>query len=100
MQKFSKHFIKTKTGTDAIEICINNPDINLIFMDIRLPEMDGFEATRMIRQFNKEVIIVAQTAFAQTGDKEKALLAGCNDYISKPIRKQNLMDLLKKYFKI
>jgi CheY-like chemotaxis protein len=81
-----------------VEACRNNPDINLILMDIRMPEMNGYEATRQIRQFNTEVIIIALTAFALTGDREKAINAGCNDYISKPIIKNELHDLLKKYF--
>jgi len=64
-----------------------------------MPEMDGYEATRKIRQFNTEVIIIAQTAFALTGDREKALAAGCNDYISKPYGKSLLMSLIEKHFK-
>ena len=68
-------------------------------MDIKMPEMDGYEATRKIRQFNTEVIIIAQTAFALTGDREKAFAAGCNDYISKPIRKDKLKELIQQYFK-
>lgn len=54
-------------------------------MDINIPDMDGFETTRKIRKFNKKVVTIAQTALALDGDREKALKAGCNDYISKPI---------------
>ena len=64
-----------------------------------LPEMDGFEATRQIRGFNKDVIIIAQTAYGLSGDREKALDAGCNDYISKPIIREELFVLIQKYFK-
>ena len=60
--------------------------------------MDGLEATRQIRQFNKDVIIIAQTAYAFSGDSEKAIEAGCNDYISKPINKTLLYELIKKHF--
>lgn len=60
--------------------------------------MNGYEATRQIRQFNSEVIIIALTAFALAGDREKAIKAGCNDYIAKPILKYELYVLLKKYF--
>ena len=63
-----------------------------------MPGLDGYEATRKIRQFNTKVIIVAQTAFALTGDREKAVDAGCNDYIAKPIQKEKLLELLQKYF--
>ncbi len=66
-------------------------------MDIRMPMMDGIEATRQIRQFNKDVIIIAQTAYAFAGDSEKALEAGCNDYISKPINKTLLFELIRKH---
>ena len=96
---FSRETIKVKTGIEAVETCRNNPDIDLILMDIKMPEMDGFDATRQIRRFNKEVIIIAQTAYALTGDREKTLATGCNDYISKPIQKDQFMRLIQKYFK-
>src|SRR5665648_58494 len=99
VKTFCDKILKAKTGIEAVEACRNNPDIDLIFMDIKMPEMDGYEATRLIRQFNNEVIIIAQTAFALTGDREKALAAGCNDYISKPIRKDKLKELIQQYFK-
>jgi CheY-like chemotaxis protein len=67
-------------------------------MDIRLPILDGYQATRQIRGFNSQVIIIAQTAFAMIGDKQKALDAGCNDYLSKPVSKSILDEVMKKYF--
>jgi CheY-like chemotaxis protein len=67
-------------------------------MDIRMSNMDGNEATRRIRQFNKDVIIIAQTAYGFSNDREKAIEAGCNDYISKPINQSLLYELIKKYF--
>jgi CheY-like chemotaxis protein len=69
-------------------------------MDIQMPVMNGYEATRQIRQFNKDVVIIAQTAFGLSGDREKAVEAGCNDYISKPINKDELLALIQKYFGI
>jgi CheY-like chemotaxis protein len=66
-------------------------------MDIRMPKMDGLEATHHIRRFNKDVIIIAQTAYAFLGDKEKAIEAGCNDYITKPINKTLLYELINKH---
>jgi len=98
IKKYSKEVLNCKTGAEAVEICLNNPDVDLIFMDIRMPEMDGYEATALIRQFNKEVIIVAQTAFVQSGIRENALKAGCNEYIPKPIAKRKLVELIHKYF--
>jgi len=96
---FCRKLLKARTGNEAVEIFYANQDVNLILMDIKLDGMDGFEATRQIRQFNKEVVIIAQTAYSMIGDKEKALEAGCNDYISKPINKDELMDLIRLHAK-
>ena len=96
---FGKEILKARTGIEAVEMCRNNPDTELILMDIRMPDMDGYEATRQIRQFNREVVIIAQTAHGLTGDREKAIKAGCNDYISKPISKDKLQSLIQKYLK-
>ena len=97
---FSREVIKVTTGIDAIEACRKNPDIDLVLMDIKMPGMDGHEATRQIRQFNSGVVIIAQTAYAMIGDRGKAIESGCNDYITKPINKNKLADVMKKYFLI
>jgi CheY-like chemotaxis protein len=99
VENFSKEILKASNGFEAVELCRNNPDTDLILMDIQMPVMDGHEATRQIRQFNKDVVIIAQTAFGLSGDKEKAIEAGCNGYISKPINKEELLVLIQKYFK-
>ncbi|HEY5509399.1 MAG TPA: response regulator [Prolixibacteraceae bacterium] len=99
IRKLSKEILKVKTGVEAVEACRNNPDVDLVLMDIQMPDMDGYEATRQIRQFNKDVVIIAQTAFGLSGDREKAIATGCNDYISKPIKKEELSALMQKYFK-
>ena len=88
-----------RTGAEAVEACRNNPDIDLVLMDIKMPEMDGYEATAQIRQFNTDIIIIAQTAYALTGDMDRAIASGCNDYITKPILNEHLMAIVKKYFK-
>jgi PAS domain S-box-containing protein len=97
LQKISYEVLHAITGVQAVEACRNNPDIDLVLMDIRMPKMDGNEASRQIRQFNKDVIIIAQTAYAFSGDREKAIEAGCNDYISKPINSTSLFELIKKH---
>ena len=99
VEKFGKEILKVRNGLDAVELLRNNPDIDLVLMDIQMPEMDGYEATRQIRQFNKNVVIIAQTAYGFSGDRERAIDAGCNDYISKPIKKEELLSLIQKYFK-
>lgn len=98
VNKFSKEILKATTGIEAVEVCRVHPDIDLILMDIQMPFMNGHEASRQIRQFNKEVIIIAQTAFGLSVDKEKAIEAGCTNYISKPINKNELHSLIQKYF--
>ncbi len=89
-----------RTGMEALNLCRSNSEIDLILMDIKMPDMNGYETTRQIRQFNKNVKIIAQTAFALVGDKEKAMDAGCNYYITKPINKKELMGLITNYFNI
>jgi PAS domain S-box-containing protein len=91
--------IRALNGKEAIEKLKENPFIAMILMDLKMPEMDGITATQQIRQFDKDLPIIAQTAFALLGDREKALEVGCNDYISKPIKKYQLLQLIKKYLK-
>ncbi|MCX6309625.1 MAG: ATP-binding protein [Bacteroidia bacterium] len=95
---FGSEILVARTGVEAVKICRSNPDLNLILMDMLMPEMSGYEATRLIREFNKEVIIVAQTAYGLSGDRKKAIDSGCNDYISKPINKVGLQTVIQKYF--
>jgi hypothetical protein len=97
---FSKEVLLVSNGLDAVKACRDNPDIDLVLMDIQMPEMNGYEATMQIRQFNNEVIIIAQTAFGLTGDREKAMDAGCNDYISKPIKKGELLSVIRKHIEL
>ncbi len=99
LESYSAEIVNAITGEEAVNICRNNPGLDLVLMDIRMPDMDGYEATRQIRQFNKEVVIIAQTAFGLSGDREKALEAGCTNYISKPVDIALLKALIKKYFK-
>jgi CheY-like chemotaxis protein len=98
VKKLSKEVLKVYTGQEAVEACRCNPDIDLVLIDIKMPGMDGYEATRQIRQFNKRVVIIAQTAFALMGDREKAIEAGCNDYLSKPMKKDLLLKKIYDQF--
>jgi signal transduction histidine kinase/CheY-like chemotaxis protein len=97
VKKFCKEFLNAKTGVEAIAACHDNPDIDLILMDYLMPEMDGYEATRQIRLFNKEVVIIVQTAYVLSNENEMAIEAGCNDCISKPINKTLLYELINKH---
>ncbi|MDO9253959.1 MAG: response regulator [Bacteroidales bacterium] len=99
LRMFCKEILKVTTGVEAVEKCRENPDIDLVLMDIHMPDLNGYDATRQIRQFNKELVIIAQTAYGQSGDREKAIEVGCNDYIAKPIAIDELHALIYKYFK-
>ncbi len=97
-KSISKKIVHAQTGVEAIELCKSSTDFDLILMDIKMPIMNGYEATRKIREFNKDVIIIAQTAYALAGDRKKALEAGCNDYITKPIKKIGFFEMIENYF--
>lgn len=87
-------------GKETVDLFRQNPDTDIILMDLRMPEMDGFEAARLIRAQDKSVVIIAQTAFAFTEDKESVLEQGFTDYISKPIRKDELKNIILKHSSI
>ena len=100
-QAFFKH-IKVDieyahNGFEAIEKC-REFNFDLILMDVQMPEMDGLEATQKIREFNTKVPIIAQTAYAFDSDRMKLLKAGCDDYITKPINRRELLFKMDKYF--
>lgn len=90
---------RTITGSDTIRIVKEDPDIDLVLMDVKMPEINGWDATRKIREFNMNIPIIATTAYALTGDKEKSLEAGCNYYLAKPIRQDDLLRIISKNFK-
>ncbi len=89
--------VHARNGDEAIKICKNNPDINFILMDIKMPVMDGYEATKEIRKFNNKIPIIAQTAYSFEEEKIKCLEAGCNDYITKPFNRVNIVQLIERY---
>ncbi len=83
-------------GEDAVEISLSQ-HVDLILMDIRLPKMDGYEATRQIKQHKPRIKIIAQTAYAAQDEKQKAFGAGCIDYVSKPTKQEVLLSVLNKH---
>ena len=99
LNKKANQLLFAHSGNVAVEMCRNMPDIDLILMDIKMPMMDGYEATRRIREFNKKVVIFAQTAYAQPRDRTKALKSGFNEYITKPVNKKNLHELIGVHVK-
>ena len=97
-QKCRKMFF-AKNGKEAFEIFQNNQNIDLVLMDIKMPLMDGYSATIKIKEIDKKVVVVAQTAYALASDREKALAAGCDDYLAKPLLKKDLFSVIEKFFK-
>ncbi|HDR89770.1 MAG TPA: transporter substrate-binding domain-containing protein [Bacteroidetes bacterium] len=89
--------IRTTNGKETVKAVRENPDISLVLMDIKMPLLNGLDATRQIRRFNKTVPIIAQTAYALSGDREQTLEAGCNDYLPKPIKKEALIRIIERY---
>jgi CheY-like chemotaxis protein len=87
-----------KDGIDALNLYSKNK-VDLILMDIQMPEIDGYQATRTIRQSDAEIPIIAQTAYAMSDEHQKCLDAGCNEVLSKPIKMKELLDTLANYLK-
>ena len=97
MKQWRVDYVLANNGREAIDI-IKNEDVSLVLMDIQMPEMDGYTATQLIRNdLNKQVPIVAMTAHAMPGEKERCLSYGMNDYISKPVKENELYSILKQY---
>ncbi|MEI6890489.1 MAG: response regulator [Bacteroidota bacterium] len=100
LKQMASVIYKAVNGKEAVDLCIKHPGISLALMDVKMPVMNGFEATREIRKFNHHMIIIAQTAYAQAGIREEALKAGCNDYITKPLGKDQVLALMDAYLKM
>lgn len=86
-----------KNGLEAVNFAKEHPEISLILMDLQMPEMNGYDATREIKKIYPDLKIIAQTAFAMSDDRAKAIEAGCDDYLAKPIRSKDLLDTVNKY---
>lgn len=89
--------LRAETGKEAVEMCRKIKEIGLILMDLKMPVMNGFEATRKIKQFRPDMHIIAQTAYAMFDEIQRALNAGCDDYISKPYNSEQLLSMIAKY---
>jgi CheY-like chemotaxis protein/anti-sigma regulatory factor (Ser/Thr protein kinase) len=101
LERASYKYLRATNGVEAVEMCRNHPEISIVLMDIKMPVMDGLQATRKIREFRQNLPIISVTALATMADKEKALEAGCNEYLTKPVNISLLLtsidNLLKKY---
>jgi len=89
-----------RDGKPAVDICRSNGNIDLVLMDIQMPEMNGYEATQKIKEFRKDLPIIAQTAYAMENEREKSIDAGCKDYITKPLNIKELLTIINKYINL
>jgi len=99
-QNTSANIIHASNGKEAIDKFLQNPDIGLILMDIKMPEMDGLEATRQIKAINPNIPVIAITAYAMAGDEARIEDAGCDYYLTKPINKKLLFEKMAEYIDI
>jgi len=97
LNEYGLNTIRAVNGMEAVDLVSSSPGIRLIFMDIKMPVMNGIQATITIKKHNPQLPIIATTAFAMPGDKEVFREAGCDDYISKPIKDEKIFSLLSKY---
>jgi len=98
LENHGYHTLHARNGCEALEILKAKPDINLILMDVKMPVMDGMEATRTIRKENEQIPIIALTAYALEGERKRLLAMGFNEYLSKPVDDYILIETLKRFF--
>jgi signal transduction histidine kinase/CheY-like chemotaxis protein len=89
--------IEAKNGLQAVHAIENNPEINLVLMDLLMPEMDGYNATKQIKKIRPSIPVIAQTAYTMMKEKEKSLESGCDGYISKPYNPPELLELINNF---
>lgn len=92
--------LHARNGVEAVSYCKNDDSIVLVLMDIKMPIMNGYEATREIRKFKPHLSIIAQTAFALSEDRNRTLDCGCDSYISKPFTREALLEIIRKHINI
>jgi two-component system cell cycle response regulator DivK len=97
LAKTKASVIRANNGREAVEIVKANPEIDLVLMDIKMPVMNGVDATKLIKSFNSAMIVIAQTAYATENDRYIYLSAGCNDFLAKPITRDRLLRTISQY---
>lgn len=89
--------LRAENGQEAVEMVEKHPEIDIVLMDLKMPIMDGLEATRLIKEKYADLPIIVQTAYAMSEDKELSMAAGCDDYITKPINRRKLLEMINSY---
>lgn len=97
LEKQNLEIVHAGNGIEAVNFCKENPDIDLVLMDLKMPEMDGFEAVKIIKGQRPDLPVIALSAYTLDTERQKAIDSGCDDYISKPLSKNELYSLLMKY---
>lgn len=91
LENTNAKILHAQTGNEAIAMCYENKDIDLVLMDLHLPGISGYEASREIKKIRSDITVIAQTAFVFSGEKQKCMDCGCDDYIAKPVRSDELI---------
>lgn len=97
LNRSGAELIWVRKGEEALEFILSDRPVDLVLMDIQLEGMDGYSVTREIKKLRPELPVIAQTAFAMKGEKEKSQAAGCDEYLSKPIRPSDLLKTISLY---
>ena len=97
LEKSGAALFSAGDGREALDQVLKNPDIDLILMDIQLPVLDGYACTRILRESGNKMVIIAQTAYGLSGDKERMFSMGFDDFLIKPISQKQLIDKISSY---
>lgn len=98
LKKVEMQTLRALNGSEAMKLFTEHPDIDIVLMDIKMPDLSGFELTKLMKEIRPNIPIIAQTAYALAGDRQRALAEGCDEYIKKPIKKEELFELMAKFF--
>lgn len=93
------HTLTVGNGKEAVDMCKDNPNVHLVLMDIKMPVMDGYEATKLIKKDHPDIIVIAQTAFTSGSDIRRIKSSGFDNYLAKPMRQEELLRIINMYIK-
>jgi CheY-like chemotaxis protein len=97
LKRTGANIIRASNGFEAIEICRSDQKLDIVLMDIQMPKMNGYEATRELKKVRNDLPVIAQTAYAMAGDREKSIQSGCDDYITKPLNIESLLPKINHF---
>jgi two-component system sensor histidine kinase EvgS len=100
LQKSGFKLLHAANGSEALDICRSDRKIDLVLMDIKMPVMDGFTATKEIKKLRPGLNVVVQTAYADQKDKQRAIDSGCSDFLAKPFSKAQLLSVIGRYLQV